>query len=629
MNRDDISTQETSDILTQMVPWRQALFERVLRVLAIIALPMLLVGGYYVFASGEMVYLALVGLIYTAIVVGAYVPRIPYVWRVWALLGALVVLGVSDLWSYGWGEDGRIYLLTATLIATLFLGGRHGTLMLIVSYVLLALYGVLVSLGVIASPPPGTVYTPLTLASGLVVFMTCTTALFISFNNLLPRIFVSLQQSTQLSADLESRQQDLAERMRLLQDSNLSLQRRALYLDATAQVLQDLMTIFDVEALLERAVQSISHHFDVAYAAIFLPDETGTWLVLRAASSSAGRKLVDQGYRLDRSDQSVIVRVAETQRPHIVLTTSSAAMDAAHFTTNPDSSTVRSAVVLPLVLSGELLGVLDMQSTESEFDQDDVRTLQGLAWQLALALDNARRLNAEVSILGTANPFYRLAGRLGTAQTETDVYAAVLEIAQGFNPGQTYVVRAAHETASSYVVADWRGERVNIQHVSGDAGNFGAALEIGAALPSPLLIADVTAAPALPLPGFHDFCAGLLENAENRGLALVPLRTEDGFFALLMVSYNVVHHFTPLETQLYRLMGELAGVTLERIAVIHETQVQLERERWLREFGERVVRIPDLEMMMAQAAQSLRDVVQADGVVASIALPESPSREES
>ncbi len=414
--------------------------------------------------------------------------------------------------------------------------------------------------------------------------------------------------------------------MRALQEANLSLQRRAMYLDATAQVSQALMTIFDVEALLDQAVQLISRHFDVAYTAIFLPDETGTWLVLRAASSNAGRRLVAQGYRLNRSDQSVIVRVAETQRPHIATTTSDVAMDAAHFTTNPDPSTARSAAVLPLLLSGELLGVLDIHAAEIDFDQDDVRTLQGLAWQLAIALDNARRLGAEVSILETANPFYRLAGRLGATQTETDVCAAVLEIVQGFNPGQAYVVRAAPaalETDSLYLVTDLRGGQVNTQQVGINTENFGAALGIGAALQSPLLIADVTAIPTLPLPGFHDFCAGLLERSENCGIALVPLRTKAKFFALLMVSYNTVHHFTPLETQLYRIIGELAGVILERIAVIQEAQMQLGRERWLREFGERVIRIPDLEMMIAQAAQSLQDVVQADGVIASIALPES------
>lgn len=624
MNRDDITAQDTPDFLAKILPWRQQLFERILRVVTIVALPMVAVGSYYIYLTQEFWLMAVVVVGYMALVLAAFAPRIPYTARVWVLLVVTLTLGTGDLLTYGWGEDGRIYLLTATLFATIFLGGRQSLIVLIVSCLILTTFVILVSFRLIdVAQHPGGVYDPPLLVSGLIVFVVCTAALFTACNTLFPRIFANLQRSAQLSEDLEARQAALGERMRVLQEANLSLQRRAMYLDATAQVSQALMTVFDVEALLEQAVQLISRHFDVAYTAIFLPDETGTWLVLRAASSSAGRRLVAQGYRLNRSAQSVVVRVAETQRPHIATTTSDVAMDAAHFTTNPDSSAARSAAVLPLLLSGELLGVLDIHAAEIDFDQDDVRTLQGLAWQLAIALDNARRLGEEVSILETANPFYRLAGHLGATQTETDVYAAVLEIVQGFNPGQAYVV-AAHETDSLYFVTDLRGKQVNTQQVGSDIENFGAASAIGAALQSPLLIADVTAIPALPLPGFHDFCASLLERSGNCGIALVPLRTKAKFFALLMVSYNAVHHFTPLETQLYRIIGELAGVTLERIAVIQEARMQLGRERWLREFGERVIRIPDLEMMIAQAAQSLQDVVQADGVIASIALPDSP-----
>ncbi len=630
MNRDDVSAQEASDILSKILPWREQLFERILRVVTIVALPMVVVGLYYIALTQEFWLMAVVIVSYLAVVLAAFAPRIPYSVRVWVFLVVILVLGTGDLLTYGWGEDGRIYLLTATIFATIFLGGRQSAIVLVAACLILTTFVILVSFGLIGTlQHPGGVYDPTLLVSGLIVFIICAVALFTASNTLFPRIFANVQHSAQLSEDLEARQVALGERMRALQEANLSLQRRALYLDATAQVSQALMTVFDAEALLEQAVQLISRHFDVAYTAIFLPDETGTWLVLRAASSSAGRRLVAQGYRLNRSDQSVVVRVAETQRPHIAVRTSDVAMDAAHFATNPDPATSRSAVVLPLMLSGELLGVLDIHSAEIDFDQDDVRTLQGLAWQLAIALDNARRLSAEASILETANPFYRLAGRLGATQTETDVYAGVLEIVQGFNPGQAYIVRAAQKTDSLYFVTDLRGAQINTQQVGSDTQDFGAALTIGAALQSPLLIADMTTIPALPLPGFHDFCAGLLEKSVGSSIALIPLRTKAEFFALLLVSYNTVHHFTPLETQLYRIVGELAGVTLERIAVIQEARTQLGRERWLREFSERVIRIPDLEAMVAQAAQSLQDVVQADGVIAAITLPESSTESRS
>ena len=77
------------------------------------------------------------------------------------------------------------------------------------------------------------------------------------------------------------------------------------------------------------------------------------------------------------------------------------------------------------------------------------------------------------------------------------------------------------------------------------------------------------------------------------------------------------------KSQLYRIIKDLGGAALARIQLVQDAEARVERERWLREFGERVMRMPDLDTMMVQAAESLQDVVQADGVVVSIALPES------
>lgn len=643
MSKKQASTQETTDVLARMLPWRQALFERILRMVAIIALPMLLVGGYYVYTTGQMWLLFLLLFGYVGVVISAFMSRIPYVWRVWALLCAILILGVSDLLSYGWGEDGRIYLMTATLFATLFLGGRHSVAVLVVSSLLLTLFVVLVSLGVVVPAQQGTAYTTMALASGLIVFVVCATALFASFNSLLPRVFDSLQRSAQLSADLQARQHDLAERMRVLQDSNLSLQRQAMYIDAGVEVTRELMQQFDVEALLEQAVQLISRHLDFPHVALFLPDETGAWLVLRAASSSAGRKLVAEGYRLKRAGESLLGRVFETRQPYIARLnagTANADLDAEHLA-QPGLPAAQSAALLPLVIEGKALGVLDIHSAEEmTFDQDNLGVLEGLAWQVAVALDNARRLSDEDSVLEMANPFFRLTQRLGTAQTEAEVHTAILELVQGFHPGRAYIVQ---ETGSApdatrqtvYRVTDLRGASLNVQHIAeGDAAeNFGAALALGMTLEKPLSIPDVGAPPDLPETGCSDLCRRLVDDTAfgggSRSVTLIPLRADAEFYGLVMVGFDGTHRSTTLETQSYRAIGEFGGVALKKIASLLEAQTRLAQEQWLREFSERVLQTPDLEAMLAQAAQSLQDVVHADGVVATLTLPETHTAQDS
>ncbi|MBN2391041.1 MAG: GAF domain-containing protein [Anaerolineae bacterium] len=631
-----ISTQETAGTMSRMLPWRQALFERILRVVAIVALPLLMVGGYYIYTTGQMWLLALVLFGYVGVAVSAFAPRIPYVWRVWALLSALLILGISDLLTYGWGEDGRIYLMTATLFATLFLGGRHSMVMLVVSALLLTLFVVMTSLGIIVPLQPEAGYTSAALVSGLIVFLVCTTALFAAFNNLLPRVFDSLQRSAQLSADLEARQHDLAERMRVLQDSNLSLQRHAMYMDAGVQVTRDLMQQYDVESLLEQTVQLISRHFDFPHVAIFLPDETGARLMLRAASSPEGRKLAAKGYRLKRTGESALRRVFETRQSYIARsnggTTVDADLDAAHLAQR-GLPAAQSAALLPLVMADEALGVLDIHSAEeTTFDQDNLRVLEGLAWQVAVALDNARRLSAGDSVLEKANPFFRLTQRLGRAHTVAEAHTAILELAEGLHPGRVYIVqmaKGARDTA--YLVTDLREAALNVQRVDeGDAAeNFSAALMLGMVLEKPLFIPDVGAPPDLPETGCTDLCQRLVEDTafggSSRSVALIPLRAGAEFYGLVMVGFDGVHRLTTLEMQIYRAIGEFGGVTLERIALLDEVQTRLAQEQWLREFGERVLQTPDLEAMLAQATQSLRDIAYADGVVAAVTLPEALS----
>ncbi|MFO3797647.1 MAG: GAF domain-containing protein, partial [Anaerolineales bacterium] len=51
----------------------------------------------------------------------------------------------------------------------------------------------------------------------------------------------------------------------------------------------------------------------------------------------------------------------------------------------------RSEIALPLIVGGEVLGALDVQSTkEAAFSEADIETLQAMANQVAIALQNAR-----------------------------------------------------------------------------------------------------------------------------------------------------------------------------------------------------------------------------------------------
>lgn len=175
----------------------------------------------------------------------------------------------------------------------------------------------------------------------------------------------------------------LSEEMRLLDQ----LQRRNMHLLASSEVARAATSILDIQELLERAVQVIRDNFGFYYASIFLIEETGSWAVLRAATSEGGKKLLEAGHKLGVGSQSMVGWVTANNAARIALDVGE---EAIRFD-NPMLPKTRSEMALPLRVRGEVIGALDVQSTSLDaFSEEDIQTIQMMADQVAIAIDNAR-----------------------------------------------------------------------------------------------------------------------------------------------------------------------------------------------------------------------------------------------
>jgi GAF domain-containing protein/CheY-like chemotaxis protein/HAMP domain-containing protein/two-component sensor histidine kinase len=164
-------------------------------------------------------------------------------------------------------------------------------------------------------------------------------------------------------------------------------QRRAVQLEAAAEVARDATAILDVDQLLDETVHLISDTFGFYHAGVFLLDERGEYAVLRAASSEGGKRMLARGHKLEVGKVGLVGYVTGTGEPRIAL---DVGKDAVHFV-NPDLPETRSEMTLPLRVRGQVIGALDVQSTEeAAFTEEDVAVLQTMADQLANAIENAR-----------------------------------------------------------------------------------------------------------------------------------------------------------------------------------------------------------------------------------------------
>ncbi|GAB4424485.1 MAG: hypothetical protein Kow002_14010 [Anaerolineales bacterium] len=191
-----------------------------------------------------------------------------------------------------------------------------------------------------------------------------------TFNNMGTRL---RELVTNLEGQVAQRTQQLEQRARLIQSA--------------AEVGNAIASARNIENLLQRATQLISEKFGFYHVGIFLLDERGEFAVLQAANSPGGARMLARGHKLRVGEMGIVGAVTSTGTARIAL---DVGQDAVYFD-NPDLPETRSEMALPLIAGPEILGALDVQSTEpNAFSQEDVSTLQILADQVATAVQNAR-----------------------------------------------------------------------------------------------------------------------------------------------------------------------------------------------------------------------------------------------
>jgi GAF domain-containing protein len=185
------------------------------------------------------------------------------------------------------------------------------------------------------------------------------------------------QELMEIQSNLEER---VAERTR-------TLDHRSAQLEAATFVARAAAEVHDIKMLLDNVARQITDRFGFYHVGIFLTDEVEFQVVLAAASSPGGQKMLARGHKLEIGRKGIVGQAAYQKRPRIA---QNVEIDATYFN-NPDLPETRSEVALPLLAQNNLIGILDIQSKDANaFTPDDVYTLQTMTDQIALAIENSR-----------------------------------------------------------------------------------------------------------------------------------------------------------------------------------------------------------------------------------------------
>ena len=211
--------------------------------------------------------------------------------------------------------------------------------------------------------------------------------------NVLGVLDVQSDQLNGLNSDTISTLEALAGQLALaLQEAQTfaEARRQAERINALAEASRAVVSILDIDDLLDEVVDLVTDYFGYDRVHLFL--RSGDQIVFRSGSGvHSGKWAVEQlTYHID--DNGFIPCVLRSGQPLI----SGEVFTDVHYVPGPGVEDTRSELSVPIRMGARVLGVFDMQSPQpNAFDAQDVTLAQALADTIAIGLRNAGLFAAE------------------------------------------------------------------------------------------------------------------------------------------------------------------------------------------------------------------------------------------
>jgi GAF domain-containing protein len=462
-----------------------------------------------------------------------------------------------------------IAYIAIALLTSLVINWRSGLLVIIISIVTIIMLGYLQERGFIRPP----FQPPLSYARDLsIIFTIIATLIYFSTKSLrdaVRRASTSEESLRASNMELQELNQSLEERVSSrtgeLELANQRNEKRARQFEAIAQVARATTSAMKLQDLLPRLVQVISQQFGFYHAGIFLLDEDKEFAILSAANSPGGQRMLLRGHRLAVGQTGLVGFVAATGTPRIALDVG----DDAIFFDNPDLPETRSELALPLRAGREIIGVLDVQSKESNaFQSEDIEVLSTLADQVTIAIQNARAFETTQQLLSEA-------------QKTSGVYLQ-----------DSWKVLQSQETHTGYQVIANTLKRLSERITSP---------QIHQALASKVTIAESGEKPILT----------------------VPIRLRNDVIGVINIRLLEEQDIDPDDIDITEAVAERLSLAIETALLLKTTQRRADIERMTSEISGKISSTTQFESILRTAAEELSRALGGSEVIVQLQSAES------
>ncbi len=394
--------------------------------------------------------------------------------------------------------------------------------------------------------------------------------------------------------------------VRLIEESKLT----ALQFATAAEIARDISSSLDLDELLQKAVELIRSRFNFYHAAIFLKDLPGEFVVIREATGEAGAQLKRASHKLGVGSKSVVGFVAGKGEMLVVNDT---ARDATYYP-NPLLPDTRAEAAIPLQVGERIVGVLDVQSTQSyAFAEENLRTLQILADQLAIAVVNSELFAETQEHLAQHRLLHHITT---TAASGTTLDEALQSAVNGLQ------VTLGGDRVS-ILLADREKKTLAVKAAVGYSSDvFDLRIPIGTGITGWVAAHRKTLCVSNVLQDTR-----YIEGSPNtRSEMAIPLLYRSELLGVLNVESELLSAYAENDEELLGTLGGSLAAIIANARLLEQIRAQAERERVLFEITDKIRRTTDMETILATTVSELTRAVGARN--AKIKVGVEPARNE-
>jgi len=166
------------------------------------------------------------------------------------------------------------------------------------------------------------------------------------------------------------------------QEQQAQTEREQKELLALQEVSRKIGSILDIDQVLKEIIASAEQVFGYRNTSILLIDEEANALYIAACADYVSLELLNQCFKI--GEEGIVGRVAASGKPLLVPDVRQCEFYIA------GSSDVQSELAVPMVVSGKVIGVFNVESERLHaFTESDLRIVTALANQMAVAIENA------------------------------------------------------------------------------------------------------------------------------------------------------------------------------------------------------------------------------------------------